>query len=158
MALLARSILAVGLVLGLLAAAARAEEPSPPPVKSAAPGCDCCRMKAAGMSAAQMLACPRMQQCAKSGMPNALLSMKFKLGLSEDQVAKLEALIKKVQEEALALLTAEQKKALESMPGAAASQEAPSPTPAQTQPQAQAAPRWRGCGGMIQSGGCPMQR
>ena len=164
MALFARSILAIGFALGLLAAAARAEEPSAPAGKAPMPGCDCCRMKAAGMTAAQMLACPMMQQCAKAGMPNALLAMKFKLGLTEDQVAKLQALVKKMQDEALGLLTDEQRKALKAMPGAAEPQPAPGQPQTQPQsqprpqPQAQSAPRWRGCCGMMQGGGCMMGR
>jgi len=164
MALFARSILAIGFALGLLAAAARAGEPSPPADKAL--GCDCCRMKAAGMTAAQMLACPMMQQCAKAGMPNALLAMKFKLGLSEEQVAKLNALVKKVQEDSLALLTDEQKNVLSAMPGATEPQPAPgqpqtqpqSQTQPRPQPQAQSAPCWRGCCGMMQGGGCSMMQ
>ena len=151
MRLLIRLSFAATVVLGLLGCGALAGEPSAPAKKAPMAGCPCCQGMAAsqpGTAPARMMDCPKMQLCAKAGMPNALLALKDKLGLSEDQVAKLDAIFKKAKDEALGVLTSEQKSTLDALPAAA-------PPP---QTQSQPAPRSGGCCPMMRGGDCPMMR
>ena len=103
-------------------------------------------MKSTGMSPAMMMGCKmRMGATVSKEDPGAILALKSELGLTDDQVKKLEALQKKTQGRAAKILNDEQKKKLAEVPEAAQMMEmcqkmmqqgAPAPAAAPAAPKA----------------------
>ena len=103
-------------------------------------------MKSMGMSPAMMMGCKmRMGATVSKDDPGSILALKSELGLTDDQVKKLEALQKKTQGRAAKILNDEQKKKLAEVPDAAQMMEmcqkmmqqgAPAPAAAPAAPKA----------------------
>ena len=95
----------------------------------AGPGCpmsERCQqmMKEMNMSPEMMTFCKmRMGATVSKDDPGAILALKSDLGLTEDQVKKLEELQKKTQDKAAKILTDEQKKKLAQVPNMSAMME-----------------------------------
>jgi len=81
-------------------------------------------MKTMGMSPAMMMGCKmRMGATVSKDDPGAILALKSDLGLTDDQVKKLEELQKKTQDKAAKILTDEQMKKLAQLPDMSAMME-----------------------------------
>jgi len=103
-------------------------------------------MKTMGMSPGMMMGCKmRMGATVSKDDPGSILALKSELGLTEEQVKKLEALQKKTQGRAAKILNDEQKKKLAEVPDAAQMMEmcqkmmqqgAPAPAAAPAAPKA----------------------